>query len=305
MKLISDIINDLVNDNISLTVALNKTKILASRIGNTGLLNWLNRELSGYPNFDSVPDYRKTIGTVKGDVMNVGFQANNYPLQFDFGEDLNKLMTEFKTVDSISTIEGFLVAPKNKNNGSLVLRYPDNLKDSLEGMMQNTNGPYFRLLNVGISVPLQFANAIIASVKNKLLDFMLALEKEFGMESDISDFKANTTKINYIMNNTINNNGDGNVVNTGANSTINATINISKGNKEALVDTLRNNGVDNNDIAELLTVIDTETPEGNGFGTKVNGWFQKMISKSLDGTWQVGIGAAGTLLAEALKAYYG
>lgn len=305
MKLISDIINDLVNDHISLTVALNKTKILASRIGNAALLNWVNCELSGYPSFDSIPDYRKTIGNLKGEVIKAGFHANNYPLQFDFGEKLNKLMTEFKTTDSISTIESFVGAAGKENNASLVFQYPDHLRVSLEEMMQEVNGRFFRLLSVGISVPLHFANGLIASVKNKLMDFMLELEREFGMESDIAEFKANTTKINYIMKNTINNNGDGNVVNTGSNSTINATINITKGNKEQLVKTLQDNGVENAEIAELLTVIDTESPEGNGFGIKVNGWFQKMIAKSLDGSWQIGIGAAGTLLAEALKAYYG
>jgi len=30
-----------------------------------------------------------------------------------------------------------------------------------------------------------------------------------------------------------------------------------------------------------------------------------MIGKALDGTWQIGIDAAGTLLAEAIQRYYG
>jgi AbiTii len=267
MKLIADIMNDLVNDQISLTVPLNKTKILASRIGNKPLYDWVDLELKGYPSFDSVPDYRKAQGTVKADLMKGSYQLSNYPLQFDFGEDLDKLMKEFKTVDSIATIEGFLLAPDSEKKGSLVLRYPDNLMASLENMLQSTNGPYLKLFNVGISVPLQFANGLLAAVKNKLLDFMIAIEEEFGLESEISDLKNNNSKISYIMNNTITNNGDGNVVNTGANASVTANIQITKGNKEQLARTLQENGVKSSDIAELLTIIDTESPQENGYGS--------------------------------------
>lgn len=30
-----------------------------------------------------------------------------------------------------------------------------------------------------------------------------------------------------------------------------------------------------------------------------------MLAKSLEGSWQIGIGAAGTLLADVIKGYYG
>ena len=161
------------------------------------------------------------------------------------------------------------------------------------------------MLSAGVKVPFNFATSVLSAVKNKLLDFMIEIEREFGMESDLSELRENSDKITYIMNNTINTNGDGNIVNTGANSSISATIKITKGNKDQLVNTLKENGVENDDIAELLTVIDTEKLEGDGFGVKVNSWIKKMLSKSLDGTWQVGIGAAGSLLADVLKAYYG
>ena len=39
--------------------------------------------------------------------------------------------------------------------------------------------------------------------------------------------------------------------------------------------------------------------------SRVNNWIKKMMNKSLDGSWQIGIGTAGTLLADAIKGYYG
>jgi len=306
MKLISDILNDLVNDQISLSVALNKTKVLATRIDNQALLNWVNSELKGYPNFDSVPDYRSTQGTVIGDFTNGRQHVTNYPLPLpELGDDMDEKIRQFRTVDSVTTLEAFFDIPVTENRDSLVFPFPEGMRSSLEDILRNSNGPYFQLINVGIKVPFHFATSVLASVKDKLLEFMLALEKEFGIESEISDLQGNNAKINYIMNNTITNNGDGNVVNTGANATVTANITITKGNKDALAKILTENGVENKDIVELLTVIDTEQSEGNTFGTKVTEWMKNMLSKSLDGTWQVGIGAAGTLLAEALKAYYG
>ncbi len=301
MKLISDIINDLVDDQLSLSVALNKTKILATRIGNYNLLNWVNNELKGYPDKDSLPNYRKTHGTIIGDFINGRQQVSNYPIPLpQFGDGMDEELREFCLLDSAATLELF---SKNESP-NLVFRFPEGVKNSLEDILRNSNGPYFQLLNIGVTVPIHFASQALSATKDKLLEFMLEIEKEFGLETEISDLKNNNAKINYIMNNTITNNGDGNIVNTGSHSSITASIDIVKGNKEKLAKTLKDNGVENEDITELLTVIDAEQLEGDGFGVKVNTWIKKMLSKSLDGTWQVGIGAAGSLLAEVIKAYY-
>ncbi|QNR85074.1 hypothetical protein H9N25_00760 [Pedobacter riviphilus] len=305
MKLISDILNDLVNDQISLTVALNKTKVLATRIGNKRLLDWVNSELKGYANLNSVPEYRITHGTIIGDFNNGRQMVTNYPIPLpDLGEKMDDQIRQFRTVDSIYTLESFFKMPGREKLDSLVFPFSDGMRATLEDILRNSNGPYFQLISVGIKVPFHFATSVIAKVKDMLLEFMLEIEKEFGIESDIADLKNNNLKINYIMNNTITNNGDGNVVNTGSNSQITANINIIKGDKEALTKSLKENGVATEDISDLLMVIDTEKPNGNSFGEKVNNWMKKMLAKSIDGTWQVGIGAAGSLLAELIKAYY-
>lgn len=302
MKLISDIINDLVDDQLSFSVALYKTKILATRVGNHNLLNWVNNELKGYPNKDSLPAYRITQGSIIGDFINGRNQVSNYPLPLpEFGENMDNGIREFCLFDSAATLELFA----KSDNPSLVLRFPDGMKRSLEDILRNTNGPYFQLLNIGLTVPIHFANQALSAAKDKLLEFMLEIEKEFGLETEIEDLKRNSSKVNYIMATTINNNGDGNLVNTGDHTKITASINISMGSKNQLEQILRDNSVEQADISELLAVIDTEVPTPSGYGTKVNLWLQKMLAKSLDGSWQVGIGAAGTLLADAIKKYHG
>lgn len=101
--------------------------------------------------------------------------------------------------------------------------------------------------------------------------------------------------------------GDGNVVNTGNNSKVSVTINISKGNKDELVKSLEENGISEEDRIELVEIVDSEKPniEDKTFGKKVNEWTKKMLGKSLDGTWKVGLATAAGLLTEILKKYYG
>jgi hypothetical protein len=302
MKLISDIINDLVAENTSAVVPLQKTKILATRLGNKDLLNWANLELSGYSNKEMLPSYRKATGTILGDFINGYNQVTNYPLPLpSFGDGLDEEMRTFYIMNDVATLERFGASGEE----SLMFRYPDGVKQSIESIMRNSNGPYFQLLHVGVSVPIHVASQAITAVKNKLLDFMLELEREFGMETELEDLKKQPTKINYIMETTIHNTGDGNVINTGEQAQITANIKIKKGDKSELQDTLATNGLTQDDINNLLEVVDAEEPTGKKFGQEVNLWIQKMMGKALDGSWQVGIGAAGTLLAEALHKYYG
>jgi hypothetical protein len=134
---------------------------------------------------------------------------------------------------------------------------------------------------------------------------MLKIDEEFGNLTEIEDLKKEKGKINNIMNQTIIT-GNGNLVNTGDNSNIKNEVTVKLADKESLKTKLQEEGVQEEDISELIQIIDQDIPKDSKlYGSKVNVWVQKMISKALDGSWQVGIGAAGTILAEALQSYYG
>lgn len=82
---------------------------------------------------------------------------------------------------------------------------------------------------------------------------------------------------------------------------------IKERNFDDIKDVLKRNNVSDEDISELKEIVENETPDStnNKLGNKANGWITKMVSKCLDGSWAIGIGAAGKLLADAIKAYYG
>jgi len=134
---------------------------------------------------------------------------------------------------------------------------------------------------------------------------MLQLEQEFGIEADISILANNKSVINQIMNTTINNSGDGAIISNGDNNKVEASINISKGNREILKEFLLSEKLPSTDVDDLLKIVDNTIPVSKeNFGEPVNSWMHKMLGKALNGSWQIGIGAAGNVLAQALQSYY-
>lgn len=305
MELISQIINELVDDEKSLNSALLKTKVLASQIQSIELLNWANKELSGYESINELPEYRKTISTyLRGSYIAGNMKYTNHPIP-TIGLDKiyqdNLQFTNF--FESISSLESLI-----KTDDSTTLSSP--LKAEMVATIQQNwiemGNPSLQLLNVKKIISKNSIVEIISKVRNKLLDFMLKVDSEFGKLTEIS--KLNENKILNIMNQTIiNTSGDGNVVSTGDKAKIDIKININKGNKDELSKQLSEIGINQKDSAELLEIIDTEEPnkDNKTFGKKVNIWTAKMLNKALDGSWNVGIGAAGSLLAETIGKYYG
>lgn len=100
--------------------------------------------------------------------------------------------------------------------------------------------------------------------------------------------------------------GDNATIIVGDNNQV-KTIQIKQGSFDELSDLLKRNNVSDEDILELKNIVENETPdaENKTLGSKTNGWISKMVGKCLDGSWAIGIGAAGKLLADGIKAYYG
>lgn len=303
MRLISDILNDLMDDQLSLTVPLTKTKFLATKIEHQELLDWVNFELKGYPNNRHLPSYRMTTGIIVGNFIKNGVAIPDHPFELpDLPDSLNEKMRLFRAHDNVKALESLVKSDVNK---MLVALFPEHVLRSIEKQMRISNGMDFRVLQAGVKVPVHTIYKILAEVKDKLLEFMMALDKQFGVNTEIDDLKKNQSIINQIMNTTIHNNGDGNVINTGEKATVNANITINKGNKQVLERTLSENKVADEDIQELLLVIDEEPPVDQKFGVKVNTWMGKMYAKALSGGWEISAGAAGSILAQAIMKYYG
>jgi hypothetical protein len=306
MKLINDIINELVDTDKSINSPLLKTKVLASRLQNKELLDWVTNELKGYENDEDLPKYRIYRGNLTGTYINGTMQYNNQPIPtIGMNEGLIKLIKSLNFNQSVSSLENLIIENKS---GTLERTFPAELTGLIQDNWRKMGNPYLQLINSKVSIGSSAITEVLSSVRNSLLDFMLKIDAQFGNITEIEELKTKREEISTIMSQTIiHTSGDGNVVNTGEKAKIDATITINKGNKQELEKYLKDIGISDKDSAELLEIIDTEEPnrEKKAFGKKVNEWTTKTLGKALDGSWNVGIGAAGSLLAKAFGKYYG
>ena len=148
---------------------------------------------------------------------------------------------------------------------------------------------------------------VLNSVRNRILDFTLAIQKEApgaGETVPGSSGDIKTERVSQIFYTTVYG-GAANLVGAANDSTI--TFNISTQDFQSLERVLEQNGVKKPDLLELKGTLESESVKNpsEGFGPKVSMWIAKMMQKAADGSWQIGLGAAGNLLARAIAKYYG
>lgn len=310
MNLIEAIISDLIDSSKTLTDALLKTKVLATRVKNEELLNWVNFELSGYKGHDDkLPDYRKAQVTYLCTLQRGLDQQSNVPLPIMlFSEEFRKGFLTFQIDDSVNLLEEQSKDP----SASIYKDFPPDMCAWLTGQMLNRDQHHLRILELRMIVQVGQFIQTLAVVRSRLLELVLKVEAEFPNLDELiknqlimkEEFKE---KMDNIVHQTIINAGDGNTITSGNKNSISTNYNIKKGDKQALIDELKKIKVSDTDIAEIVEIVETEKPEKDTgrFGPKTNTWLGKMYQKALDGTWDVGVSAAGGLLAEVLKGFFG
>lgn len=77
LNIIKQIQYDIINPKVSLGTILLKAKVLAHYLGNHELKKWTKNELDGYPNTDSLPDYRITSTALLGTFFNGVYRHSN------------------------------------------------------------------------------------------------------------------------------------------------------------------------------------------------------------------------------------
>lgn len=133
----------------------------------------------------------------------------------------------------------------------------------------------------------------ISNIAGRLDDFIGKIKTNMGKKNSLGNLSNSTF-------------GPNATIIVGDNNHVKSSY-VNKGNFDELKNLLANNYVSITDIDELQRILNKEQPnaETEVFGIETNGWISKMVNKSLEGSWAIGIGAAGKLLADGIKAYYG
>ena len=301
MTLIEDIQRDAVDSSSDLGALLRKCKLLAARLRSRPLEDWLLWESNGYPDEVEVPEYRIWPLELKGHFSGpFGSGLRNAPIpMMCVPEKARHPFMRYQCRQSIASVEEIL---RKSDDGTLRVSTGDLAvvlgtkvyrdQNCMQAWAEMSTGCLVELLN---------------TVRTRVLDFVLAVWKEAPMAGEPNDRQnpgIEPSKVTQIFNTTVYG-GSANLVGSATQSAV--TFNVQPHDFQSLADALRTHGLHEDEILELQAAVesDEEVTKPGQFGESVSGWIAKMMQKAANGSWTVGLGAAGNLLAQLISQYYG
>lgn len=284
------------DSNTDIEDLLRKALLVARKLKLKDFRGWCESELNGYScDFDNLPSYRKTVGTL--------YAKNPFHGKIPFiisDTELHDLVTRIPLYESISSYKNLV----KKDPKSLQLKLSSEMINTLMSLQDGTN-----------MMPILEANVnsihnVMSEVRNKIYNWSLDLEEKgiLGKGMKFSSVEKEVAQANNTTYNFNNSNLQG-VIGTISDTAVhqNNQMNINQIDLETLKISLKSLGIGQEDISKLEKALslDNKPIIKNEFGEEVQSWFGKMLTKSADGSWQVGIGVAANLLTSLLNSYYG
>ncbi len=176
MSLLRQIQDNSCNPDFQVADLLRQCKILAARLGYTPLKIWVENELNGYANKESLPEYRIIKEVLfEGNFDNgVCYLRNHF-----FKPNLPEYLITEPRIDTIYFYEGVsgLKRHLDANKQNLRLAMPGEVANILGLFVENLSHGYIctsaaRVINVSSLVN------ILDTIKTKILDFTLEIEAE-------------------------------------------------------------------------------------------------------------------------------
>lgn len=188
-SIVNSLQRELIDKDLDVIVALRKAKVIASKLNISDFGLWVENELNGYSD-DNVPTYRKVKGILKAKCF------SKYVTVSIGNSQLENKICEQSMQQPISQIMNFI---NGKDKDSLLLYPPGEVQHALNECYDIGYPTEFVLL-----VEQGAMQRIIESVKDKLLDWTLALEKK-GIVGEGLVFsceeKQAAKELNYPVNN--------------------------------------------------------------------------------------------------------
>jgi len=169
MNSIKELQHDINNDKVSCSAILRKAKIIASKLGQEDFSKWIDKELNGYADDDSVPEYRIIKGVPQG--------FNPYRGWIPYINENSEIQEQISRRginQSISQLEDLT----DKN--SLMVKFPPKLEQALrKGIKMD--------VDLRLSIDKSAVVGIINNVRNEVLNWSLKLEK-VGVSTEETEF---------------------------------------------------------------------------------------------------------------------
>jgi len=277
------------------TDVLRKALLVATKLEADAFRTWIEQELQGYSS-ESVPQYRKVRAELK--VRNP-FHGWCPVLVED--PDLAGMLCQVELRDPIGSFCALLQSPSSGDTAFCASFSPRELATLVELQSDFAMFPPTRVIGRN-----QIAT-IVDVVRTSILQWSINLEKEGVLGEGLQFTELEKETASTSSNVTIQNFQGiwGNVA--GSVVTQDLKMMVTKHDVESLRRVLQDRNVSCADIDDLETALKEDPTPTNPevFGNKVSSWIGKMMSKAASGAWQIGVSAAGNLLASIIRAYYG
>ena len=273
-ELLEEVQESAVDDSrCDMATLMRHSYLLAARLDNEAMKEWINNESKGYPKEVQVPDYRVVPVTTKSDIPEITAAG---------GLDARQESVSLASIrDSITAIEEAV-----KQGGGMVM--------DLSGIMFALNsakyGGRMPEIKVWVEVSHIAAKNILNAMRMRLLEFCTTIVKESPEIKEAGKYPSATTeKAGDVFHTTIYNNS-GTVAITGKSPNSVIEPGTAARNYNVLADVLTQKGLSADDIAALRKVLDEEqNPVKGQFGPKLEEWADEIKRKVQDGTLSIAV----------------
>lgn len=306
MGLIEDIQKELLDPECSLSNILRKTKVVAYELKHDALKQWVDAELNGYRETSlETPSYRvfyvNSIGNFSGAF---GAAINNCPVHtINLPESIRHGLENYEEKSGIKSLEDLTLEQGKERNSQFLIPWPANhIAQHANDFLQN-----YSLMQAWQCIGRNQIVSIIDTVRNRLLDFILNLKKEFPeIEKDeqYSKHIENETVSQIFQTFVL---GDNNVVASGSNISQKVKINVRENDLDSLMDYLYSLNISSEDTRKLKMAIEKDgvPKQKELLGRRVKSWLVNQSKTALDRTTITAYGVTSGLIAQALCMYYG
>jgi AbiTii len=301
MHLLNEIIDILSSSEPSLENALFKAQVLAHRLGEVDMKNWVVNEIKGYGDRRNLPPYRILPVTVMANLSNgiVRYSEQVLPLRSADPRVRERLENRHLT-ESIAVIEQW---SKNDPDLSIVIapEFYGHLKNGIDRSFEIERA--WGKCSVGAMLQ------VVVEVRTRLLEIALQVLDRIPQEPKTELIKqvSQEVAVSEIFRNAVF--GSNTTIVVGGGTIQNVSNSVHVNDIESLLAALRKQGIAEGDLMRLQELIvedsDSEEVKAKKLGPRVKRWMAAMLKKAVEGTWNVGLGAAGGILSDAIAGYYG
>lgn len=299
INLLQQIQEEAVDSKSDVASLLRKCQVLASRLHNDSLKEWIRFELNGYPDPMRIPEYRIVHCQSFGNFFGMGKALNNAPIpEMCVPEEGRDALFSFRFTEGVGCLQELLA----HNDGTVSVSWPGDIVALLAQKVYIGMG----MLNAYKSCSSQAIVNILETIRNRILDFVLALEENCpDVGNAIGTAKVDGRSIDQMVTNNIFK-GVGNVALQCGTVTQNNTVNVEKGNWALLETLLREIKIEQARIDELKDILEKEPPKAKDqFGTRLSKWIGAICAKAATGACSIPFDVISGVLAGAICKYMG